>query len=46
MHARGEREAWNARLERYRVRLRRMLKIRLDARLRSRINASDVIQEA
>ena len=33
-------------LERYRPRLRRMIKLRLDRRLQGRVDASDVIQEA
>ena len=33
-------------LERYRPRLRRMIKLRLDRRLQGRVDPSDVIQEA
>src|SRR4051812_32772155 len=43
---RGDREAFNAFLARHRERLRRMVEIRLDARLQGRLDASDVIQEA
>jgi RNA polymerase sigma-70 factor (ECF subfamily) len=42
----GDRAAFNELLERYRGRLRRMVELRLDARLQARIDASDVIQEA
>jgi RNA polymerase sigma-70 factor (ECF subfamily) len=42
----GDREALGALLERHRERLRRMVDVRLDTRLRARIDASDVIQEA
>jgi RNA polymerase sigma-70 factor (ECF subfamily) len=41
----GDRPAWNALFDRYRGRLRRMVEIRLDARLQSGIDASDLIQE-
>lgn len=42
----GDQEALNAIFARHRDRLRRMVEIRLDARLQSRIDASDVVQEA
>jgi RNA polymerase sigma-70 factor (ECF subfamily) len=42
----GDREALNALLSRHRERLRRMVEIRLDARLQGRLDASDVVQEA
>jgi RNA polymerase sigma-70 factor (ECF subfamily) len=42
----GDRDAVNAIFARYRDRLRRMVDLRLDRRLRARIDASDVIQEA
>jgi RNA polymerase sigma-70 factor (ECF subfamily) len=44
--ARGDRDALGALLERHRARLRRMVALRLDQRLRGRIDPSDVIQEA
>src|SRR5262249_27985198 len=43
--AAGDRAAVAELLERYRARLRRMVAIRLDPRLRGRVDASDVIQE-
>jgi len=42
----GDREALNALFARHRDRLRRMVEVRLDARLQARIDASDVVQEA
>lgn len=42
----GDRMALEPLLERYRDRLRRMVRLRLDRRLYGRIEASDVIQEA
>jgi DNA-directed RNA polymerase specialized sigma24 family protein len=42
----GDRGALNAIFARYRERLRRMIKIRMDLRLQARIDASDVIQDA
>lgn len=42
----GDRAAWNALLSRHRDRLRRMVEIRLDARLQARLDASDVVQDA
>src|SRR5262245_23265946 len=42
----GDKEALNALLARHRARLRRMVEMRLDRRLVTRIDASDVIQEA
>src|SRR5277367_3004 len=43
--AAGDRTAVVELLERYRPRLRRMVALRLDPRLRGRVDASDVIQE-
>src|SRR6516164_1414491 len=42
----GDRQALAALFEQYRDRLRRMVELRLDARLRARLDASDVVQEA
>jgi RNA polymerase sigma-70 factor (ECF subfamily) len=42
----GDRAALNAMFERHRDRLRRMVEIRLDSRLKARLDASDVVQEA
>jgi RNA polymerase sigma-70 factor (ECF subfamily) len=42
----GDPEGLEGLLERYRARLRRMIKLRLDRRLQGRIDPSDVIQEA
>jgi RNA polymerase sigma-70 factor, ECF subfamily len=42
----GDRQALAALFERYRDRLRRMVELRIDARLRARLDASDVLQEA
>jgi RNA polymerase sigma-70 factor (ECF subfamily) len=42
----GDRGALDTLLARHRERLRRMVELRLDARLQARIDASDVIQEA
>jgi RNA polymerase sigma-70 factor (ECF subfamily) len=42
----GDRAALNALLARHRDRLCRMVEMRLDARLQSRLDASDVVQEA
>ena len=42
----GDRQALNSLLSRYRDRLRRMVEMRLDTRLRARFDASDVLQEA
>lgn len=42
----GDREALDELFERHRERLLRMVQIRLDPRLRGRVDASDVIQEA
>jgi RNA polymerase sigma-70 factor (ECF subfamily) len=44
--AAGDQGAWGALLSSHRERLRRMVTLRLDPRLHSRIDASDVIQEA
>ena len=43
--ARGEQQAWGLLLARHRERLRRMVVLRLDPRLRGRVDPSDVIQE-
>jgi RNA polymerase sigma-70 factor (ECF subfamily) len=45
LHA-GDRQALATLFEQYRDRLRRMVELRLDARLRARLDASDVVQEA
>src|SRR6516164_5330290 len=42
----GDRQALAALFEKYRDRLRRMVELRLDPRLRARFDASDVVQEA
>ena len=42
----GDKQALNELIGRHRPRLRRMVELRLDRRLQSRIDASDVIQEA
>ena len=42
----GEPQALASLFSRYRDRLRRMVEIRLDARLRGRVSASDILQEA
>ena len=42
----GDKQAINELIGRHRARLRRMVELRLDRRLQSRIDASDVIQEA
>jgi RNA polymerase sigma-70 factor (ECF subfamily) len=42
----GDRGALNALLARHRDRLRRMVQVRLDTRLRGRLDDSDVVQEA
>jgi RNA polymerase sigma-70 factor (ECF subfamily) len=42
----GDGEALNAIFARHRERLRRMVEVRLDARLQARLDASDVVQEA
>jgi RNA polymerase sigma-70 factor (ECF subfamily) len=42
----GDRQALAALFERYRDRLRRMVELRLDQRLRARLDASDVVQDA
>ena len=42
----GDTQALNELIGRHRARLRRMVELRLDRRLQSRIDASDVIQEA
>jgi len=44
--AAGDQAAWGDLLERHRPRLYRMVELRLDPRLRARLGASDVIQEA
>src|SRR6202453_924536 len=42
----GDRRALATLFDRYRERLRRMVELRIDARLRARLDASDVLQEA
>jgi RNA polymerase sigma-70 factor (ECF subfamily) len=42
----GDQQAWAELLDAYRARLRRMVALRLDPRLRGRVDPSDVIQEA
>ncbi len=42
----GGRQALAALFDRYRDRLRRMVELRIDARVRARLDASDVLQEA
>ena len=42
----GDRQALGALFQGYRQRLRRMVELRMDARLRTRLDASDVLQEA
>jgi len=42
----GDQQAWADLLDAYRARLRRMVALRLDPRLRGRVDPSDVIQEA
>jgi RNA polymerase sigma-70 factor, ECF subfamily len=42
----GDREALATLFEQHRDRLRRMVELRLDSRLRARLDASDVVQEA
>src|SRR5262245_13330427 len=42
----GDKRQWGALLERHRARLRRMVALRLDARLQGRVDPSDVIQES
>ena len=44
--ARGDADAMRSLLGRHRARLRRMIAVRLDSRLASRVDASDVVQEA
>jgi RNA polymerase sigma-70 factor (ECF subfamily) len=44
--AAGDRPAWGRLLDRHRDRLRRMVALRLDRRLRGRLDASDVLQDA
>jgi RNA polymerase sigma-70 factor (ECF subfamily) len=44
--AEGDQEAVAELFERYRERLRRMVKLRLDRRLQGRVDPSDVLQEA
>jgi RNA polymerase sigma-70 factor (ECF subfamily) len=44
--ARGDQMAWAAMLSPHRARLRRMVALRLDRRLKGRIDPSDVLQEA
>src|SRR5438477_11406326 len=42
----GDRQALATLFDRYRDRLRRMVELRMDPRLRARLDASDVLQEA
>ncbi len=42
----GDRQALTDRFQRYRDRLRRMVELRMDARLQGRVDASDVLQDA
>jgi RNA polymerase sigma-70 factor (ECF subfamily) len=42
----GDRQSLAALFDRYRDRLRRMVELRMDPRLRARVDASDVLQEA
>src|SRR6185312_2806781 len=42
----GDRQSLAALFDRYRDRLRRMVELRIDARVRARLDASDVLQEA
>ena len=42
----GDRQALAALFDRYRDRLRRMVELRIDSRVRARLDASDVLQEA
>lgn len=44
--ASGDQESWAALLSDHRERLRRMVELRMDPRVRARLDASDVIQEA
>src|SRR6187397_2106727 len=44
--AMGDADAWGALLAAHSERLRRMVAFRLDPRLQSRVDASDVVQEA
>ena len=43
--AEGNSTAWQTLLEQHRERLRRMVDLRLDSRVSSRLDASDVVQE-
>ncbi|CAN5477940.1 RNA polymerase sigma factor [soil metagenome] len=42
----GDRAAWSQLVDRYHPRLRRMVALRMDQRLRARVDPSDVLQEA
>ena len=42
----GERQAFDELFDRYQVRLRKAMELRLDTKLRPRIDASDIVQEA
>lgn len=44
--AAGDADSWRALLQRHHDRLRRMVAVRLDARLQGRVDPSDVLQEA
>ena len=42
----GDQEAFAALFEQYSARLKRMIVLRMDARIKGRLDASDVLQEA
>jgi RNA polymerase sigma-70 factor (ECF subfamily) len=44
--AAGDTAAWSELIERHRPRLRKMIALRMDRRIRGRVDASDVLQEA
>lgn len=44
--AQGDADGWTDLVERYRDRLQRMAKVRIDRRMQQRVNASDIVQEA
>lgn len=44
--AAGDRNAWSRLVDRYHPRLRRMVALRMDQRLKARVDPSDVLQEA
>ena len=43
--AQGDPQSWEALLERFRLRLRTMVRFRLDPRLQGRVDPSDVVQD-